>query len=308
MSDATLTGALPGARANLFLRGLTPYALVGPVILVLAVVLAYPLVIGGYTSLTNLRVGRWQAAQFIGFANYLRILGSGDFLHALRVTFTFGLMCVAVEMPLGLGLALLLNRELRGIGFYRAICLIPIMVPNVVSALIWRSMMDPHGVLNYFLTPLGFSGFTWLASPNSVLFGLLLIDVWMMTPQVIVILLAALQGISAEIYEAATVDGASGWQRFGAITLPLVLPFFLVSLMIRSIELIQVFDVIFVTTSGGPADASRVLHLAAYREGFVNGYLGSGSAYAFILSLIVLLVVLAVARQYLTAQASATGE
>ncbi len=130
----------------------------------------------------------------------------------------------------------------------------------------------------------------------------------MMTPQVIVIQLAALQGIPSEIYEAARVDGASGWRRFTAITAPLILQFFLVSLMIRAIELIQVFDVIFVTTRGGPADASKVLHIAAYRDGFVDSYLGSGSAYAFILAAIVLLVVTIVARQYLAAQARASGD
>jgi len=277
-------------------------------VLVLTVLLAYPLVIGLYTSMTNLRVGRWQTAQFIGLANYSRILAGGDFYHALQVTLTFGAMCIAVEMPLGLGLALLLNRELPGIGVFRAICLIPIMVPNVVSALMWRTMMDPQGVLNYLLAPFGFTKFLWLSSPQTVLFALLLIDIWMMTSQVIIIQLAALQGIPSEIYEAATVDGASGWRRFLSITAPLILPFFLVSLMIRAIELIQVFDVIFVTTRGGPADASKVLHIAAYRDGFVDGYLGSGSAYAFVLALIVLLVVMFVARQYLAAQTRASGD
>ncbi|HEY3082267.1 MAG TPA: sugar ABC transporter permease [Chloroflexota bacterium] len=307
MSDATLIrpAARPGLRVS---RHLTPYLLIAPVLLILAVLLAYPLAVGLYTSLTSLRIGRWDQAQFIGLDNYVRILESGDFFTAGRITFTFGLMCVAAEMPIGLGLALLLNRELTGIGVYRAICLIPLMVPNIVSALVWRSMLDPTGVINHILEPFGFMNFTWLASPDTVLWALLLIDVWMMTPQVVILLLAALQGIPKEIYEAATVDGAGGWQRFTSITFPMILPFALVSLMIRSIELIQVFDVIFVTTSGGPAHASRVLHMAAYREGFVDGYLGSGMAYAFMLGLTVLIVVLVVARRYLAAQASAYGE
>jgi multiple sugar transport system permease protein len=308
MAELSLTRVAQRPAVRRPLRGATPYGLVAPVVAILAVLLAYPLVIGAYTSLTNLRVGRWQAAQFIGLANYARILGGGAFYHALGVTVSFGAMCVAVEMPLGLGLALLLNRELRGIGAYRAICLIPIMVPNVISALMWRTMMDPQGVLNYLLAPLGFTNFLWLSSPQTVLFALLLVDIWMMTPQVIIIQLAALQGIPAEIYEAATVDGASGWRRFASITAPLILPFFLVSLMIRMIELIQVFDVIFVTTRGGPADASTVLHIAAYRDGFVDGYLGDGSAYAFILALIVLIVVLIVGRQYVAAQTRAAGD
>jgi multiple sugar transport system permease protein len=307
LTDTTL--ARPEAPRSLRVpRSFVPYLLIAPVFAILALLLAYPLANGLYTSMTSLRIGRWDQAQFVGLDNYVRILASGDFFTAGRITFTFGLMCVAVEMPLGLGLALLLNREIKGIGIYRAICLIPIMVPNIVSALVWRSMLDPTGVINHILAPLGFMNFTWLADPNTVLWALLLIDVWMMTPQVVILLLAALQGIPGEIYEAARVDGADGWQRFKSITFPMILPFALVSLMIRSIELIQVFDVIFVTTSGGPAHASRVLHMAAYREGFVDGYLGNGMAYAFLLGLTVLIVVLLVARRYLAAQASAYGE
>src|SRR5690348_10188060 len=108
MSDLSLARATPRVALRRPFRDLTPYALIGPVVLILAVLLAYPLVIGLYTSLTNLRVGRWQTAQFIGLANYLRILNGTDFYHALQVTMTFGAMCIAVEMPLGLGLALLL--------------------------------------------------------------------------------------------------------------------------------------------------------------------------------------------------------
>src|SRR5262249_54362119 len=155
----------------------------------------YPFVVGIYNSLTDLRVGRWQLARFIGLTNYTRILTSPDFYHSIQVTFLFGAMCVTVEMLLGLGLALLLNRELKGIGIYRAICLIPLMVPNVVSALMLRTMLDPNGVINYLLSPFGMARFPWLADPNTVLFGLLFIDIWMMTPQVIIILLAALQGL-----------------------------------------------------------------------------------------------------------------
>jgi multiple sugar transport system permease protein len=308
MSETVLARPATTINRRPLARRLTPYLLAAPMIVILLVLLAYPLVVGAYTSLTSLRIGRWDAAQFIGLDNYVRILSSGEFYRAAQVTFTFGLMCVAVELPLGLGLALLLNREVRGIAVYRAICIIPLMVPNIVSALMWKTMLDPTGVVNFLLGPLGFAKFPWLTTPNTVLFGLLLIDVWMMTPQVVILLLAALQSISPDLYEAATVDGAGVWQRFRSITFPMILPFVLVSLMIRTIELIQVFDVIFVTTAGGPGDATRVLHIAAYREGFVNSYLGSGSAYAFLLALLVLLVVVVIARRYLSAQTAAFGD
>src|SRR5262249_48880490 len=142
MSDATLArpAVRPGLRAS---RHLTPYLLIAPVLAILAVLLAYPLAVGVYTSLTSLRIGRWDQAQFVGLDNYVRILESGSYFTAAGVTFNFGLMCVAAEMPLGLGLALLLNRELPGIGVFRALCLVPLMMPNIVSALISRSMLDP---------------------------------------------------------------------------------------------------------------------------------------------------------------------
>jgi multiple sugar transport system permease protein len=308
VSDTVLTSVVQAKPRRLRLRSVTPYALIAPVVVVFLVLLAYPFVVGVYNSLTDLRVGRWQLARFVGFANYARILTSPDFYHAIQVTFAFGAMCVAAEMPLGLGLALLLNRELKGIGIYRAICLIPLMVPNVVSALMLRTMLDPDGVVNYLLSPVGIGRFPWLADPQTVLFGLVFIDIWMMTPQVIIILLAALQGLSKDVIEAATVDGASGWEQFRSITFPLILPLFLVSLLIRCIELIPVFDVIFVTTRGGPVDASRVLQIAAYQEGFANSFLGSGIAYSILLALIVLVVVLVVGRRYLAAQTAAMGD
>lgn len=130
----------------------------------------------------------------------------------------------------------------------------------------------------------------------------------MMTPQVVILLLSGLQSIPQEVTEAATVDGAGAWQRFRSITFPLLLPFFLVSFMIRCIQLIQVFDVIYITSRGGPADASLVLQMAVFRQGFTAGYWGIGTAYSFILSFIVLCVVLLIARRYMAAQGMVYGE
>src|SRR5438105_2686094 len=155
MSDTVLTSVVRVRPRRLRLRRLTPYGLVAPVVLVFLTLLAYPLIVGVYNSLTDLRVGRWQLAKFVGFANYARILTSPDFYHSIQVTLLFAGMCIAVEMPLGLGLALLLNRQLKGIGVYRAICLIPLMLPNIVSALMLRTMLDPTGVVHYLLSSFG---------------------------------------------------------------------------------------------------------------------------------------------------------
>jgi arabinogalactan oligomer/maltooligosaccharide transport system permease protein len=268
VSQASLARAAGRPTARALAGRLTPYLLIAPVLAILAVLLAYPLVVGFYTSMTNLRIGRWDSAQFVGLDNYVRVLSSGEFFAALQVTFTFGAMCIAAEMPLGLGLALLLNREIRGIGAYRAICLIPIMVPNIVSALVWRSMLDPTGVINHILAPLGFMNFTWLADPNTVLFGLLLIDIWMMTPQVVILLLAALQGIPAEIYEAATVDGASAWQRFRYVTLPGLRSVSSTVVLLGIIWTFNQFAVIFLLFGPTSAPDAQILVTWAYFLGF----------------------------------------
>lgn len=289
-------------------RRLTPYLLIAPAGLALALLLAYPWAFGFYASLTNLRLARLDQAQFVGLDNYVRLVTSGSFFNAARVTFTLAVMCVTSEMALGLGLALLLNRQIRGIRFYRALFLIPFMTPVVVCGLVWRQILDVNGVFNYLLSFVGIAPIAWLATSQTVLFGILIVDIWQTTPQVILLLLAGLQGIPGDLYEAATIDGASSWQAFWSVTLPLLLPFFLVSLAIRSIELIQVLDIILVTTLGGPNDASLTLHIAAYREAFVNSFLGSGIAYAFLLGLIVLMVALVILRQSLAAQAAALGD
>ena len=298
-----------GPRRNLS-RSIVPYLLVGPTVLIVLTLMGWPLVAGAWLSLTNYKVGPWDRATFVGLSNYILILKSKDFWHAGQVTLQLLILCVFTEMPLGLGLALLLNRQIRGIGLFRAICIIPLMVPNVVSAMMWRMMLDPYGVVNYVLSPFGFydAKFPWFASPHSVLWGFLMIDIWMMTPQVTILLLAGLQGIPHEVEEAAIVDGASAWQRFQSVILPLVMPFFLISFMVRCIQLIQVFDVIYVLTQGGPANAAMVLHMDVFKQGFTAGYFGIGTAYSFILAFIVLCVVLLIASRYMEAQRTVYGE
>jgi ABC-type sugar transport system permease subunit len=291
-------------------RTLVPYVLIGPTVLIVLALMAWPIGLGAWLSLTDYRVGPWDKANFIGLENYLYILKLDEFWHAIQVTAQLLVMCVVAEMSLGLGMALILNRQIKGINIFRAACIIPLMIPNVVSATMWRMMMEPDGILNYVLSPLGFYDnlVGWFSSPDYVLWAFLLIDIWMMTPQVVILLLSGLQSIPQEVTEAATVDGADVLQRFRSITFPLLLPFFLISFMIRCIQLIQVFDVIYILSSGGPADASLTLHMAVYRQGFTAGYFGVGTAYSFILSFVVLVVVLLIARRYMAAQGMVYGE
>lgn len=302
MNDLALVQRVRLFREQGIGRKLTPYLLIAPVVLLLMFFLAYPLGVGIQTSLTDMRVGREAQAQFIGLRNYKLLIESGQLFTSIRVTLSLVLRCITMEMLLGLGLALLMNRQLRGIRFYRAISLIPFMVPTVVTGLMWRMLLDPQGAVNYLF---GLGDFPWLSNTQNVLWGLTVIDVWQTTPQVVILLLAGLQTITKDIYEAAQIDGANAWQTFRFVTIPLLLPFFLISLMIRSIELIQVLDIVLVTTNGGPGDASLVLHVAAYRETFASGFIGYGTTLALMLGLIVLFVVLLISRRLQAAQKAA---
>lgn len=291
-------------------RTLVPYLMIGPTVLIVLALMGWPIGLGAWLSLTDYRVGPWANANFVGLDNYLYILQLDEFWHACLVTGKLLVMCAVAEMSIGLGMSLILNRPIRAVGLFRAVCIIPLMIPNVVSAMMWRIMMEPDGIFNYVLSPLGFYDnlIAWFANPDYVLWAFLMIDIWMMTPQVIILLLSGLQSIPQEVTEAATVDGADAWQRFRSITFPLLLPFFLVSFMIRCIQLIQVFDVIYVVSRGGPADASLTLQMAVFRQGFTAGYWGIGTAYSFILSFIVLCAVLIIARRYMAAQGMVYGE
>lgn len=285
------------ARPRISLRSAwLPYLLVAPVVLMLGLLLIWPWFVGLWTSMSNLRIGRWGQEQFIGLANYASILTSPAFWQSLRVTGLFAALCVVTEMSLGLGLALLLNRKLPGRNVFRALFIIPFMVPTVVCGLIWRQLLEVRGVANYLLSFVGLGPASWLSSSDTALASLLLIDIWQTTPQVLILVFAALQIVPRDVLEAAKIDGASAWKTFWRVTFPIIRPYLLVAMLIRTIELLQVLDIVMVVTQGGPANSTMVLHLHAYRETFISGFLGYGTAVAYVLGFIVLLVSIVIAR------------
>ena len=182
------------------------------------------------------------------------------------------------------------------------------MVPPVASGLIWRNLLDPQGVINYILGSIGLTPIPWLAGTKTVLFALLVIDSWATIPQVTILLLAGLKNISSEILDAANIDGAGSLNLFRYITWPMILPYFLSSLLIRSIELLQILDIIMSTSKGGPAGASTVLQIDIYNEVFYSGLIGSGNAYAWLLAIIVMLVVAIISLLISKTQSSYYGE
>lgn len=233
------------------------------------------------------------AGRFVGLDNYARLARDARFWNALGNTAYFTIVSVALEMLLGLLMALLLQRAFRGRGVLYALVLLPWAVPTVVSARMWEWMYNAdYGVLNYLLG----AQVNWLGSPAWAMHAAILMDVWKATPFVALLLLAALQGIPRELYQAAAIDGARPWTVFRRVTLPLLAPVMLVVLIFRTIDAFRVFDAIYVLTGGGPANSTETLSIYAYKVLFQTLEFGYGSAIAVVVLACVALLIALYAR------------
>src|SRR6185369_9903604 len=221
-----------------------------------------------------------------GLGNFARLVSDNFFLTALAHTFIYAVAALTCEFFLGLGLALLLNKQIRGRGVFRASLLIPMMLPAVVVGVIWRLMLNPNfGAINETLKQFGVNteSLTWTASPRLALMSVIAVDVWQWTPFVFLVLLAGLQAIPPEPYEAALIDGSSRWQTFWHVTLPLLKPAILIVLLLRTMDLLRVFDQIFILTEGGPGFATETISLYIYRAAFRFSDFGYAAAMSFVL-------------------------
>jgi multiple sugar transport system permease protein len=226
--------------------------------------------------------------------NYQELLNDSVARHSFRVTVVFVAVTTLCELFLGLLLALLINHRFPGRGSLRACVLVPWAIPTVVSAQMWRFLFnDAYGLINYSAFGSDVNRYIpWLAEGGTALFAIILADVWKTTSFAALLILAGLQIIPDELYQAARVDGAGAWKRFRHITWPLVRPALLVALLFRTIDAFRVFDLAFVMTQGGPADATNVLQLYGYKKMFVEGWMGYGSAVS--VSVFVIVLILAV--------------
>lgn len=262
-----------------------PYLLVAPAVAVLAALSVYPLV---YAVRVSLQTGAGERSRW-SLENFARLGTDRFFLDALGHTLVYALAALTLEFLLGLALAVLLNRELRGRAWFRAGLLVPMMLPPVVAGVVWRLMLNPNfGAVNGTLKALGFGtdSLTWTASPRLALASVVAVDVWQWTPFVFLVLLAGLQAIPEEPYEAAALDGASEWQTFRHVTLPLLKPAILIALLLRTMDLLRVFDQIFILTEGGPGFATETVSLYIYRAAFRFGDFGYAAAMSFVLLLV----------------------
>ena len=271
---------------------LTGWLLLIPALLVLALVFIYPIARAFWLSLFTENLGTQLQPVFSGLTNYFRMLGDGRFWQSMGNTAIFTVISVVLELILGLGIALVLNQSFSGRGIVRTIAIIPWALPTAVMGLAWAWIFnDQYGVVNDILQRLGAIdlGINWLGSPALAMTALIVADVWKTTPFISIILLAGLQSISQDLYEAHAMDGANPWQSFSQITLPLLMPQILIALLFRFAQAFGIFDLVQVMTGGGPSGATETVSIYIYST--VMRYLDFGYGAALIVVTFLLLIV-----------------
>lgn len=255
--------------------------------------LLYLLVLGLFPLLLSLRLvfSSWQAGSrditFIGFRNITNLLTDERFWDAFRQTLTYVAGAAGVELLLGSLVALALQAATRGRAVLRLAFALPMLLPPIAVSFTWKMLFDYNrGPLNFFLESLGLPPVAWLAGQNSALISLIITDVWQWTPFIALALLAALESLPTDLYEAATVDGASGWDLLRHITLPLLQPYLVAIVLLRAIDAFKVFDTIYILTGGGPGTATELLTFYAYVAGFRPFNLGFTSTIAWAMVII----------------------
>lgn len=271
---------------------LTGYLFLAPSLAILTAIGFYPVV---RTLLLSLYDATFLNApsRFVGLGNYAKLLDDVWFHSAYRNTWLFTAVSVALETAIGLSFAVLLDKRLPGRKWVRASVLIPWAIPTVVSASMWQWLFNADfGFINYALERLHLisSYPNWLGDRASAMWAVIIADVWKTTPFMALILLAGMQTISEDIYEAAAIDGATSLQRFRLITLPLLLPTLVTALLLRTLDAFRVFDLIYVLTGGGPANATEVLSSYAYKTTFSSAQVGYGAAMAAVMAVSVLIL------------------
>jgi multiple sugar transport system permease protein len=270
-------------------RGSVLALFLAPALVVLAVVTLGPLAYLVATSFTPLDLTRPGSFRFTGVANYRDLLADGRFWNSVQVQFQLSTATVGAQLALGLGLALLLNRPLPFREALRTAFVVPMVLPPIIVAITWKILFTPLLTpLNLITVPLGLQQPAWLTDPALALWTIVIADVWEWTAFTMLVLLAALQLMPAEPLEAARVDGASAWQRFRFVVLPLLRPALIVAGLFRLIDSFKAFPLIFVMTGGGPGVATEPTNYYAYTQAFNHTYIGYSSA-----MIVVMLVVTA---------------
>ncbi len=271
---------------------LTPYLFIAPAALVMLIALFYPIAYMIWGSFRD-----WDPSQtigetdFVGLANYVRLLGDPSFHESFWVTLVFAFTVVSVEMVLGVGLALLLDRNIRGMSVLRTLFILPMMIAPVVVGLVWRYMFhQTYGTFNRFLEAVGLHTVDWLG--QNALLSVIIADIWQWTPFIFILSLAALQSLPRSALEAARIDGATGWQQIIYIKLPLMMPVLIVTMLLRLIDAFKVLEVILVLTGGGPGLQTEILALRIARTAREFRELGEAAAMSNYLLMLLMVLTL----------------
>jgi multiple sugar transport system permease protein len=290
---ATAQATIDQPRRTARRRGLSERklaaAMVSPSLIVIAIVAAYPIIYAIWLSFHQYSVRVQGLSRWVGLDNYIDALKSNEFWSAVKITFIFTGISVTLELVLGIVMALLMHEAFRGRGILRAVVLVPWAVLTVGTAIMWRSIFEPDlGFANQVLRALHLPGgnIVWLGQNGYAMAVMIFADVWKTAPFMALLILAGLQVIPDEVYDAAKVDGATAWQRFLYITLPLLRPAILVALIFRTLDALRIFDLPFVLTQG--ANGTTTLSLYAYQELTQNRLIGQGSSLAVLTFLIVM--------------------
>ena len=271
------------------------WVLLAPMLLVMLLLTAWPLLRTIWLSFTDAAlIGSGEAPVWVGLENYLYALGDPDFRASIWRTLYFTVVSVSFEGVIGVLVALLLNQKFVGRNVLRVLVILPWALPTIVNAMMWRLNFNPdYGSINALLTQLGIlDGYrSWLGSPDAALNAVMFADIWKNYPLVTLLVLAALQSIPDDLFEAARLDGASAWRRFRAITFPAIVAPLGVALVLRTIDAFKIFDIIYVMTRGGPVDSTKTLSFFVYQESFSYLRAGSGAAYAILMTLMCALLI-----------------
>lgn len=261
-----------------------------PALAVMAAVIVFPWLFTLFMSVHDWRIGQAQH-RFVGFDNFVRLFHDERFIGAVIRTLFYTVLAVALPLVFGVLSALVFHRRFPLRGLLRGIFIMPMMATPVAVGLVWTMMFHPQlGVLNYLLSLVGIPPSLWVFDQTTVIPSLVLVETWQWTPLVMLIVLGGLAALPTEPYESALIDGATPWQMFRYITLPLVLPFIMVATIIRMIDAVKAFDTIFVITQGGPGTASETINLFLYTEAFAFYDIGYASAVVVVFFVVILVL------------------
>lgn len=274
-----------------------------PALIIVLLISIFPLVYSLTTSFMSMRLVPPTPSRFVGFGNYLDLLQNPRFWHVAGTTTLIAFISVGLQYVIGLSVALALNARVPGEGIFRVSFLLPMLVAPVAVALVARQVLNPTmGPLNELMSALGFPNLPFLTQTSWALGSIIAVEVWQWTPFVILMLLAGLQTLPDDVYEAAALENATPWQQFRDITFPMLLPISVAVVFIRLIESYKIIDTVFVMTGGGPGISTETLTLFAYQEGFKKFNLGYTSALSFLFLIVITvigLVYLAILKPYL---------